>query len=138
MVIVTRGGTVPGGILAEALGVNDILTALVRFPSIDADHKLLAWHEFVQFPHEDILVGKRILVVDDVWASGRTITSVKDRILAAKGLTKRCVLHFNPNRSLFGETQPDYYGAVTDAHIVYPWEIDRDAEFALHEPDVVN
>ncbi|HJO34503.1 MAG: phosphoribosyltransferase family protein [Anaerolineales bacterium] len=138
MVIVTRGGIVPGGLLAEALEVKDILTASVQFPPIDVDHKLLAWPEFLQFPHEDVIAGKRILVVDDVWASGRTITSVKDRILGAAGLPKLCVLHFNPARSLFGQTRPDYYGAVTNAYIVYPWEIDRGADFALREPEMVS
>jgi hypothetical protein len=34
-------------------------------------------------------------------------------------------MHFNPYRSLFSRAEPDFYGAVTDAHIVYPWEIDR-------------
>ncbi len=138
MVIVTRGGIVPGGLLAESLDVKDILTASVQFPLIDADHKLLAWPKFLQFPHEDVLAGKSILVVDDVWASGRTITSVKDRILGAAGFPELCVLHFNPARSLFGQTRPDYYGAVTDAYIVYPWEIDRGADLALREPDVMS
>jgi hypothetical protein len=31
-------------------------------------------------------------------------------------------MHFNPNRSLFGNLRPDYYAAVTDAFIIYPWE----------------
>jgi hypothetical protein len=35
------------------------------------------------------------------------------------------VLHFNPHRSLFGTVRPDYYAAITDAFILYPWEIDR-------------
>jgi hypothetical protein len=35
------------------------------------------------------------------------------------------VLHFNPYRSLFGTVRPDYYAAITDAFIVYPWEIRR-------------
>jgi hypothetical protein len=35
------------------------------------------------------------------------------------------VLHFNPHRNLFGTARPDYYAAITDAHIVYPWELDR-------------
>ena len=34
-------------------------------------------------------------------------------------------MHFNPHRNLFGSVRPDYYAATTDAHIVYPWEIDR-------------
>ena len=32
MVLVTRGGIVPGGLLAEALGIRHILTAAVDFP----------------------------------------------------------------------------------------------------------
>jgi hypoxanthine phosphoribosyltransferase len=65
------------------------------------------------------------LIVDDVWGSGRTITTVKNRVSAAGGLPSTCVLHFNPNRNLFGTARPDYYAAITDAYIIYPWEIDR-------------
>lgn len=34
MLIITRGGVVPGGLLAEALGINLILTAAVDFPDM--------------------------------------------------------------------------------------------------------
>jgi len=40
-------------------------------------------------------------------------------------------LHFNPYRTLFGSARPDYYAAITDAYIVYPWEIDRGADQVL-------
>jgi hypothetical protein len=46
-------------------------------------------------------------------------------VTAAGGQPNTCVLHFNPNRNLFGSVRPDYYAATTDAHIVYPWEISR-------------
>ena len=49
------------------------------------------------------------------------------------GFPYTCVLHFNPYRNLFGTARPDYYAAVTDAHIVYPWEIDRGADRVLLE-----
>jgi hypothetical protein len=65
------------------------------------------------------------LVVDDVWGSGRTITAVKNRVSAAGGNPSTCVLHFNPYRSLFTKAEPDYYAAITDAYIIYPWEVDR-------------
>ena len=120
MVIFTGGGIVPDGKPAEALGVKDILAASVKFPPVDADHKLLVWPEFLQWPHEDVLAGIRILVMDDVWISGRTITSVKDRILESSGLPEICVLHCNLTHSLFDQTRPDYHGAVTDAYIVCP------------------
>ena len=36
MVLVTRGGIVPGGLLAEALGIRHILTAAVDFPATES------------------------------------------------------------------------------------------------------
>lgn len=127
MVIITRGGIIPGGMLAEATGIPTILTAAVDFPA-EAERQrtgLFAWPRFIEFPNDELLRGKRCLVVDDVWGSGRTITAVKNRIAAAGGTPFTCVLHFNPYRNLFGNVRPDYYAAITDAYIVYPWEIDR-------------
>jgi uncharacterized protein len=133
MLMITRGGIIPGGLLAEAMGITHILTAAVDFPAqMEADQaKLMAWPQFIQFPDERTLRGRRTLVVDDVWGSGRTITSVKIRVSAAGGLPSTCVLHFNPYRNLFGTARPDYYAAVTDARIVYPWEVDRGTDRVL-------
>jgi uncharacterized protein len=133
MVMITRGGIMPGGLLAEAMGMTHILTAAVDFPAqMEMEKaKLMAWPQFIQFPDDRILRGRRTLVVDDVWGSGRTITAVKIRISAAGGLPSTCVLHFNPYRNLFGTARPDYYAAITDARIVYPWEIDRGPDRVL-------
>ncbi|HSQ25557.1 MAG TPA: hypothetical protein VLM80_00395 [Anaerolineales bacterium] len=127
MVIITRGGVIPGGLLAEAMNLTHILTAAVDFPAqMEMERaKLMAWPQFIQFPDDRAVKGRKTLVVDDVWGSGRTITSVKIRVLAAGGFPSTCVLHFNPYRNLFGSARPDYYAAVTDAHIIYPWEIHR-------------
>ncbi|MEW5829623.1 MAG: phosphoribosyltransferase [Chloroflexota bacterium] len=127
MVMVTRGGIIPGGLLAEAMGITHILTAAVDFPAEMASErdKLKVWPQFIQFPSDNLLRGRPTLIVDDVWGSGRTITAVKNRVSAAGGFPQTCVLHFNPYRNLFGASRPDYYAAVTDAHIVYPWELDR-------------
>jgi hypoxanthine phosphoribosyltransferase len=126
---------VPGGMLAEALRMDTILTAAVDFPAEMENDKekgrLLAWPKFLQFPDDALLRGRRVLVIDDVWGSGRTITAVKNRISGAAGLPLTCVLHFNPYRSLFGTVRPDYYAAITDAHIVYPWEVNRGPETVL-------
>lgn len=136
MLMVTRGGIIPGGLLAEALGITHVLTAAVDFPAeVERDaSKLYAWPEFIQFPSDYLLEGRRILIVDDVWGSGRTITAVRNRVGSAGGVPFTCVLHFNPNRNLFGTARPEYYAAVTDAYIVYPWEIDRGADQILKSP----
>ena len=135
MVMITRGGIIPGGMLAEAMGITHILTAAVDFPAQfeSETDKLLYWPQFIQFPEDEMLVGRRVLVVDDVWGSGRTITAVKNRVSAGGGLPYTCVLYFNPDRNLFGTSSPDYFAASTDAHIVYPWEVDRGPDRVLRD-----
>ncbi|MBN1267813.1 MAG: hypothetical protein JXA25_20145 [Anaerolineales bacterium] len=138
MVIITRGGIVPGGMLCEALNLFVVLTAAVDFPfEMEQDeNKLLAWPRFIQFPDFEELQDRRVLVVDDVWGSGRTITAVKNRVSSVGGKPYTCVLHYNPYRNLFSSAAPDYFAAVTDAHVIYPWELNRGPEnVLLDQPD---
>ncbi|MBN1230859.1 MAG: hypothetical protein JXA19_03220 [Anaerolineales bacterium] len=135
MIMITRGGIVPGGMLAEAMDIKVILTAAVDFPAeIDnKSAKLLVWPKFLQFPATDLLTGQQVLVVDDVWGSGRTITAVKNKVSAAGGFPLTAVLHYNPFRSLFGSARPDFFAASTDAHIIYPWESPRGVDGVLKD-----
>jgi hypoxanthine phosphoribosyltransferase len=114
----------------EAMDITHILTAPWIFLSKrPRKAKLIAWQLSNFLP--TISCGRPTLIVDDVWGSGRTITAVKNRVSAAGGFPETCVLHFNPYRNLFGRTRPDYFAAVTDAFIIYPWEIDRGEDQVL-------
>ncbi len=124
MVMITRGGIIPGGLLAEALSMRHVLTAAVDFPATQ-EAGLMAWPAFLQFPDAALLARRKTLIVDDVWGSGRTITAVRGRVETAGATPFTCVLHFNPYRSLFTKAEPDFYAATTDAFVVYPWEVDR-------------
>ena len=123
LLMVTRGGIIPGGLIAEALDIEAVLTASVHF-SVGVDKKL-SWPTFLQFPSDMLLTGRSILIVDDVWNSGRTIVSVKARVEQAGGYPMLAVLHHKPKSSLFPNESPHYYAAITDAWIVYPWERGR-------------
>lgn len=123
MLMITRGGLVPGGMLAEALDIRHVLTAAVRFPAIE--EKMLAWPTFLQFPEDELLRGRRVLIVDDVWGSARTINTVRGRVEAAGAYPVVAVLHYKPAESLFKNKKPDYYAVATDAYVVYPWELHR-------------
>lgn len=137
ILLITRGGIIPGGLLAEALDINYVLTAAVRFPDpilmqvTEQFDPKLALPSFLQFPEAKLIEDRQILIVDDVWGSGRTSTTVKGRCEAARAKAYTCVFHFNPYRSLMNNAAPDFYAATTDAHIIYPWEVDRDIDGLL-------
>ncbi len=123
LLMITRGGIIPGGLIAEALNLRHILTAAVEFPT--GGEARMAWPNFLQFPGDALLTGKRVLIVDDIWENGRTISTVLGRTQAAGGMAETAVLHFKPGAGLFRSAAPDFYAAITDRFVVYPWEIDR-------------
>ncbi len=128
LLLITRGGIVPGGIIAEALDIRYVLTAAVHFPEPPGVEKRFAWPTFLQFPEDALLQGKQVLIVDDVWDDGRTIMTVRGRVEQAGGYPEMAVLHYKPDQSLFPKHRPDYYAAVTNKWIVYPWELRRGGE----------
>jgi hypoxanthine phosphoribosyltransferase len=120
MLVITRGGMVPACLISERLNIRDILVAAVQFytgigQTLDAPTLL-------QFPHDELLRGKSILIVDDVWDSGQTAVAVRDRVRAAGGIPELAVLHYKPRASRFPDDGPDYYAELTDDWIVYPWD----------------
>ncbi|RME12757.1 MAG: phosphoribosyltransferase [Ardenticatenia bacterium] len=121
---ITRGGMIPGCLVSELLDLRNVLTAAVMFYT-DVG-QTLDEPVFLQFPSDALLVGKRILVVDDVWDSGKTAVAVRDRIRKAGGEADVAVIHFKPARNKFPGQKPDYYVMETDDWIVYPWDPERD------------
>jgi Predicted phosphoribosyltransferases len=99
MVMITRGGIIPGGMLAEAMNIQNLFTASLDFPAeahtpATPQSKFLTWPKFLQFPDASQLSGCDVLIVDDVWGSGRTITAVKNRVQSSgrTGLHLRAAL----------------------------------------------
>ena len=121
MLVITRGGMVPACIVSERINLRNILVAAVMFYT--RQEHTLDRPIFLQFPADPLLNGKRVLIVDDVWDSGRTIMAVRERVLDAGGYPETAVLHFKPAHSTYTDTRPDFYVDETDAWIVYPWDV---------------
>ncbi len=123
MLVITRGGMVPGCLISEKIDLRNILVAaMVYYTDVD---RTLDKPIFLQFPSDTLLSGKRILVVDDVWDSGRTITAVKERLNVVNCYYRVAVLHYKPGRSKYSDDQPDFFGETTDDWLVYPWDRER-------------
>src|SRR5262245_31725975 len=79
---ISRGGLVPTGMLSYRMGWRDILVAGVAFYDDCGQMEQL---QFLQFPDEALIRGKRVLIVDEVWDSGTTIAAVAERVRSAGG-----------------------------------------------------
>jgi hypoxanthine phosphoribosyltransferase len=121
MLVITRGGMVPACIISERLNLRNILVAAVMFYT--SQEHTLDKPIFLQFPADPLLTDRRVLIVDDVWDSGRTIMAVRERVLDAGGYPETAVLHYKPTHSTYGDARPDYHVDETDAWIVYPWDV---------------
>src|SRR4051795_10805184 len=78
MLVITRGGMVPACIISERLNLRNILVAAVMFYT--GQERTLDKPIFLQFPSDPLLNKRRVLIVDDVWDSGRTIMAVRERV----------------------------------------------------------
>jgi hypothetical protein len=116
---ITRGGMVPAALLSYRGRIRLVLAA-VENPPADVD-EMFGKPTFLQFPADPQIKGRKVLIVDSVWSTSRSMIAVKTRIEQAGGYADLCVLHFRTAES-WGETRPDFIAEETDAWIVYPWE----------------
>ena len=131
ILVITRGGIIPGGLIAEALHMKDVLTASVTMPEDPSNRMAMSWPRFMQFPPDELLEGRKILVVDNLWHQGRTIMAVKGRIEAAGGFPELAVLHWKQKSNLFADQGPDFYAETTEDFIHYPWQRIDDSDYRI-------
>jgi hypoxanthine phosphoribosyltransferase len=123
LIAITRGGIVPGAIIAERLAIPQVLVASVDF--YEDETYSFDWPVFMQFPSDSFLRGKQVLIVDDIWDRGKQVVSVTERVEQAGGRPFSVVLHYKSHRSQFPDRKPDVYAVETQDWIIYPWEVER-------------
>ena len=79
---------------------------------------------FLEFPPDVVISGRSVLVIDDIWDSGRTAVTVRRRLIEAGAKPFIVVLHYKPKSSIFPEQSPDLFAEETSAWIEYPWELE--------------
>ncbi|MCF4120208.1 phosphoribosyltransferase [Antribacter sp. KLBMP9083] len=116
VVAVARGGLVPGGAVAYALGTKGVGTLNIEFytdigKTLDDPRVLPPLMDTSELP------GSKVLVVDDVADSGRTLALVMD-MLAGTGADARSAVLYTKPRSII---TPDFSWRDTDLWITFPW-----------------
>lgn len=123
VVAITRGGMIPATLLCERLGKRTLVSATVMLYT-DEGQKFygLDGPRFLNFPDDEALTGRHVLVVDDVWDSGVTALSVAGRCgRSGAASVSVAVLHFKPERGAAAGA-PDFFAQTTESWVVYPWE----------------
>lgn len=119
VVAIARGGLIPAGAVAYALGVKAMAATNVEFYT--GIGEVLTEPVFLP-PLMDVnsLAGKRVLVVDDVADSGRTLLKVLESLRtgpSAVAEVRTATLYHKPRSVIV----PEYIWLSTDKWIVFPW-----------------
>ena len=116
LVAVARGGWIPGRLLSDILDEPEVATIKVEH-YVDI-YKTLKEPEITQPLPIDVR-GKKMLVIDDIADSGRSLKLVKEYLLKQGAADVRIAALY---RKPWSEVIPEYCARVTDAWIVFPHE----------------
>jgi hypoxanthine phosphoribosyltransferase len=122
IVAIARGGYIPGRIVSDMLGVEDL--AGFKIEHYQATQK--RQQAFVKYPLNADINGRNILLVDDVCDSGDTFAIGVEHLRqcgAAKQLTT-AALHLKTVSGFI----PDFYVEMISEWrwIIYPWAVNED------------
>ena len=116
VVAIARGGHLLAGSIAYALGVKSCGALNVEFYT-GVGERLEAPIVLPPMLDEQSLTGKRVLLVDDVSDSGRTLDMVMQLLKAGGADVRSIVLYTKPGTV----HEPDYTWRRTPLWITFPW-----------------
>jgi len=116
VVAIARGGLLLAGSISYALGVKSCGALNVEFYT-GVGERLKDPVVLPPMLDEQSLVGKRVLLVDDVSDSGRTLDMVM-QLLKASGADVRSIVLYTKPGTLH---EPDYTWRRTPLWITFPW-----------------
>ncbi len=113
---VSRGGLVPARLLSDYLDNSNVSIIRIEFYKTIGETRDFPT---ISQPLQVDVKGKRVLIVDDVADTGRSLAVAKEHIKrAGASEVKIAVLHQKPKSIV----RPDFYIGTTGAWIIYPWE----------------
>lgn len=115
---VARGGLIPAGAIGYAIGVKEMGAINVEFYT---DIGATLPEPIILNPQLDVasLEGKKVLVVDDVADSGKTLDLVVNLLKETAAEVKSAVIYTKPS-TIF---EPDFSWKKTDQWINFAWSV---------------
>lgn len=143
LIALWRGGTPAGAAVHEFLKCHGVKLrhAAVKCFSYTgiAQSESTVKFEFAEEVFAAIRPGERVLVVDDVFDTGRSAAAVRERLDALGAEMRLGCVYYKPGNNVTSGS-PDWYAAIRDQWIVFPHEIDglTREEVAKKDPVLAN
>lgn len=114
---VSRGGWPPARVLSDLLGNPNLANVKAEFYLGVAETK---GEPVITQPVSMTVAGKKVLIVDEVADTGKSLKLVKEHIIGEGAAeVKVATVYYKP----WSIVKPDYYEKETSRWIVFPWEI---------------
>jgi hypoxanthine phosphoribosyltransferase len=113
---VSRGGWVPARVLCDLLSAPMLASVGVEFYTGVGERK---GRPRLTQPLSAAVSGKKVLVVDEVADTGKSLKLVKEHVLKEGAKEVRTVTMFTKPWST---VKPDYHAKKTSCWVVFPWE----------------
>ena len=115
IIAIGRGGFYPGTLIAHLLRTEIYPVRFTRRLNDEVVHQEPQW--LLEPPA--LVQGKRILIVDEIASSGKTLRGAKQKVeeLGA-AVVQTAVLYAHS----WGTELPDYIGLISDALLLNPWD----------------
>ncbi len=134
-----RGGAQPGVILSEVFvylgrATPHTVVKCSSYTGIGARNETVTFHGAEEL-FAKIPAGKRVLVVDDVFDTGKTAQAVRQALTHVD--LRMATVYWKPKASLV-DFAPDYFIHETEAWIVFPHELEglTPDELQLKDPEL--
>lgn len=113
---VSRGGWPPARVLSDLLNTPNLANVKAEFYLGVAETK---GEPTLTQPVSTAVLGKKVLIVDEVADTGKSLKLVKEHIIKKGAAEARIVtVYYKP----WSIVMPDYYEKKTSRWIVFPWE----------------
>lgn len=114
---VCRGGWLPARVLSDLLGVSRMASVTVEFYSGVVQRRR---SPRITQPLTVHVKGKKLLIVDDVADTGKSLRLVRSHLIESDPKEIRLTTMYRKPWSIL---TPDYYEKETSCWVVFPWEI---------------
>ena len=141
LLVLWRGGAAPGVALheffkAKGVSLRHEPVKCSSYTGIGTSNAVVEFDERAESLIKSLESGTKVLVVDDVFDTGRTAAAVHGRMDAIGCEMRLACVYWKPSKNVT-EYLPDYFVAQTDDWIVFPHEIEGLAPDEVAQKDPV-